>query len=85
MSNAEMLINAFMTSRLDYCNAMNGLASQYLIKLLLHYSPSCPLQSQNSGHLIIPRISKSTADSSKTLEESIERCSGGRHTLSVKI
>ncbi len=22
MSNAEMLINAFMTSRLDYCNAL---------------------------------------------------------------
>ncbi len=24
MSNAEMLINAFMTSRLDYCNALLG-------------------------------------------------------------
>ncbi len=24
MSNAEMLINAFMTSRLDYCNALFG-------------------------------------------------------------
>ncbi len=27
----------------------------------LHYSPPRPLRSQNSGHLIIPRISKSTA------------------------
>ncbi len=39
---------------------LNGLAPQYLSELLSHYSPSCPLQSQNSGHLIIPRISKST-------------------------
>ncbi len=30
-------------------------------ELLSHYSPSRPLRSQNSGHLIIPRISKSTA------------------------
>ncbi len=121
MSNAEILIHAFMTSRLDYCNALlggcsarlinklqmvqnaaarvltrtrkyehispvlstlhwlptkhridfkillitykalNGLAPQYLSELLSHYSPSRPLHSQNSGHLIIPRISKSTA------------------------
>ncbi len=121
MSNAEMLIHAFMTSRLDYCNALlggcsarlinklqmvqnaaarvltrtrkndhitpvrstllwlpikhridfkillitykalNGLAPQYLSKLLSHYSPPRPLRSQNSGLLIIPRISKSTA------------------------
>ncbi len=122
MSNAEMLIHAFMTSRLDYCNALldgcsarlintlqmvqnaaarvltrtrkydhispvmstlhwlpikhcidlkillitykalNGLAPQYLSKLLSHYSLPHLLRSQNSGHLIIPRISKSTAD-----------------------
>ncbi|KAI2643977.1 putative RNA-directed DNA polymerase from transposon BS [Labeo rohita] len=121
MSNAETLIHAFMTSRLDYCNALldgcsarlinklqlvqnaaarvltrtkkydhispvlstlhwlpikhridfkillitykalNGLAPQHLSELLSHYSPSCPLRSQNSGNLIIPRISKSTA------------------------
>ncbi len=121
MSNAEMLINAFMTSRLDYCNALlgdysaclinklkmvqnaaarvltrtrkydhispvlstlhwlpikhcidfkillitykalNDLAPQYLGELLSHYSHPRPLRSQNSGHLIIPRISKSTA------------------------
>ncbi len=120
MSNAEMIIHGFMTSRLDYCNALldgcsirfinklqmvqnaaarvltrtrkydhispvmstlhwlptncidfkillitfnalNGLAPQYLNKLLSHYSPPRPLRSQNSGHLIIPRISKSTA------------------------
>ncbi len=121
MSNAEILIHAFMTSRLDYCNALlggcsaglidklhmvqnavarvftrtwmydhispvmstlhwlpikhcidfkillntyktlNGLAPQYLSKLLSHYSPPRPLRSQNSVHLIIPRISKSTA------------------------
>ncbi len=40
--------------------ALNGLASQYLSELLLHYIAGC---SQNSGHLIIPRISKSTAGS----------------------
>ncbi len=43
--------------------ALNGLAPQYLSELLSHYSPSRPLRSQNSGHLIIPRISKSTAGS----------------------
>ncbi len=32
--------------------AQNGLAPQYLSELLLHYSPSRPLRSQNSGHLI---------------------------------
>ncbi len=121
MSNAEMLIHAFMTSRLDYCNglfggcsarlinklqmvqnasarvltstrkydhispvmstlhwlpikhcidfkillitykALSGLAPQYLSELLTHYSPPCLLRSQNSGRLIIPRISKLTA------------------------
>ncbi len=119
MSNAEMLIHAFMTSRLDLLggcsarlinklqlvqnavarvltitrkyehispvlsrlhwlpvehhidfiillityNALNGLAPQYLSELLSHYSPPHSLCSQNSGHLIIPRISKSTAGS----------------------
>ncbi len=123
MSIAEMLFNAFMTSRIDYCNALwggcsaclinklqivqnaaarvltrtrkydhispvlstlhwlpikhcidfkillitykalNGLAPQYLSELLSHYSPPCPLSFQNSGHLIIPKISKSTAGS----------------------
>ncbi len=41
--------------------ALNGLAPQYLSKLSLHYSSPHPLRSQNSGHLIIPRTSKSTA------------------------
>ncbi len=41
--------------------ALNGLAPQYLSEILSHYSPSRPLRSQNSGRLIIPRISKSTA------------------------
>ncbi len=40
--------------------ALNGSAPQYLSKLLSHYSPPRLLRSQNSGHLIIPRISKST-------------------------
>ncbi len=40
---------------------LNGLAPQYLSKLLAHYSPPRPQRSQNSGHLIIPRMSKSTA------------------------
>ncbi len=121
MSNDKMLIHAFMTSRLDYCNALlggcsahlinrlhmvqnaaawvltrtskydhispvlstlhwlpiknhidfkillilfkalNGLAPQYLSELLSHYSPPRLLRSQNSGHLIKPRKSKSTA------------------------
>ncbi len=34
MSNAEMLINAFMTSRLDYCNALVGGCSACLINKL---------------------------------------------------
>ncbi len=33
MSNAEMLINAFMTSRLDYCNALLGGCTARLNKL----------------------------------------------------
>ncbi len=33
MSNAEMLIHAFMTSRLDYCNALLGGCSACLNKL----------------------------------------------------
>ncbi len=121
VSNAERLIHAFMTLRLDYCNALlggcsarlinklqlvqnaaarvltrtrkydhiipvlstlhwlpikhcidfkillitykalNGLASQYLSELLSHYNSPHLLHSQNSGNLIIPRISKSTA------------------------
>ncbi len=40
---------------------MDGIAPQYLSKLLSHYSSPRPLRSQNSVHLIIPRISKSTA------------------------
>ncbi len=38
--------------------ALSGLALQYLSELLSHYSPPRPLHSQNSGHLIITRISK---------------------------
>ncbi len=34
MSNAEMFINAFMTSRLDYCNALLGGCSTCLINKL---------------------------------------------------
>ncbi len=34
MSNAEMLINAFMTSRLDYCNALlDGCSARLINKL----------------------------------------------------
>ncbi len=41
--------------------ALNGLAPQYLNQLSSHYRSPRPLRSQNSGHLIIPRISISTA------------------------
>ncbi len=34
MSNAEMLIHAFITSRLDYCNALLGGCSARLINKL---------------------------------------------------
>ncbi len=34
ISNAEMLINAFMTSRLDYCNALLGGCSVCLLNKL---------------------------------------------------
>ncbi len=34
MSNTEMLINAFMTSRLDYCNALLSGCSAHLINKL---------------------------------------------------
>ncbi len=34
MSNEEMLINAFMTSRLDYCNSLLGGYSARLINKL---------------------------------------------------
>ncbi len=34
MLNAEMLIHAFMTSRLDYCNALLGGCSARLINIL---------------------------------------------------
>ncbi len=34
MSNAEMLIHSFMTSRLDYCNALLGCCSACLINKL---------------------------------------------------
>nr|XP_055049551.1 uncharacterized protein LOC129435072 [Misgurnus anguillicaudatus] len=117
-SDAEKLIHAFMTSRIDYCNsllggchanqvnklqlvqnasarvltrskkydhispilaslhwlpvkyriqfkislitykALNGLAPSYLRELLSEYNPSRTLRSQNSGLLIIPRLSK---------------------------
>ena len=120
VSDAEKLVDAFMTSRLDYCNALlggcpaslinrlqivqnaaarvltrtrkydhitpilsslhwlpvkyridyklllltykalNGLAPMYLTSLLTRYNPSRSLRSQNSGLLVVPRISKST-------------------------
>ncbi len=41
--------------------ALNDLAPQYLREPLSHYSPPHLQQSQNSGHLIVSRISKSTA------------------------
>ncbi len=45
MSNAETLIHAFMTSRLDYCNALLGGCSERLINkktvLFLHYTYIC--------------------------------------------
>ncbi len=46
--------------------ALNGLAPQYLSEIFSHYSPPRPLRSQNSGNLIIPRISKSTVGGRST-------------------
>ncbi len=43
------------------CNDIHIVTCKYLRELFSHYSHSCLLRSQNSGHLIIPRISKSTA------------------------
>ncbi len=63
----EVLIIRPKTSvcnNLEHCLILDTVFNtQYLSELLLHYSPSCLLRSQNSGHLIIPRISKSTAGS----------------------
>ncbi len=50
--------------------ALNGLAPQYLSELISHYCPSCPLRSQNSGHLIIPRI-RGVASGGKRVTECI--------------
>ncbi len=120
VSDAEMFVHAFMTSRLDYCNALlggcpassinklqivqnaaarvltrsriydhitpiftvsalatyyvpyqlqniitaykalNDLAPAYLTNLLSRYNPTRSLRSQNSGHLVVIRIAKST-------------------------
>ncbi len=42
----------FVNAMLITYKALNGLAPQYLSELLSHSSPSRPLLSQNSGHLI---------------------------------
>ncbi len=128
VSNAEMLILAFMTSRLDYCNALlggcsarlinklqmvqnaaarvltrtrkydhispilstlhwlpikhridfkillitykalNGLAPQYLSKLLSHYSPPRLLRSQNSGTIYLTLFRRQTHSVSLNLD-----------------
>ena len=120
LPDAEKLIHAFVTSRLDYCNALyagynntclkslqliqnaaartltrtkkyehispilaslhwlpvksridfkillltykaiNGRAPEYIKDLLVPYNPPRPLRSQNTGLLVIPRISKTT-------------------------
>ncbi len=43
------------------CNDIHIVTCKYLSELFSHYSHSCLLRSKNSGYLIIPRISKSTA------------------------
>ncbi len=40
--------------------ALNGLAPAYLTSLLSCYNPTRSLRSQNSGLLVVPRITKST-------------------------
>jgi hypothetical protein len=41
--------------------ALHGLAPTYLFYLVLPYTPTCMLRSQDAGLLIVPRISKQTA------------------------
>ncbi|KAI5616355.1 hypothetical protein C0J50_24082, partial [Silurus asotus] len=73
ISDAEKLVHAFMTSRINYCNALldyklllltykalNCLAPIYLSSLLTLYNPPRSLRSQNYGLLVVPRIAKST-------------------------
>ena len=42
--------------------ALHGLAPTYLSDLVLPYIPTCTLRSQDAGLLIVPRISKQTAE-----------------------
>ncbi len=56
MSNAEMLIHAFMTSRLDYCNALLGGCSARLInKLQMVQNAAARVLTRNSkyDHMIL--------------------------------
>ncbi len=50
MSNAEMLIHTFMTSRLDYCNALLGGYSAHLINK--------PQMVQNAAARVLTRTRK---------------------------
>ncbi len=53
-SNAEMLIHAFMTSRLDYCNALLGGCSARLInklQLVQNAAPRVPARSHGNSYI----------------------------------
>ncbi|KAI5626977.1 hypothetical protein C0J50_13475, partial [Silurus asotus] len=75
IADAEKLDHAFMTPRIDYCNALLGgcpaslinklqlvqnAAARVLTSLLTCYNPPHSLRSQNSGLLVVPRIANST-------------------------
>ncbi len=70
--------------------ALNDLSPAYLTNLLSRYNPTRSLRSQNSGLLVVPRISKSTKGGRtfsylppKLWNSLPDNVRGSGHTLSV--
>ncbi|KAI5086756.1 hypothetical protein C0J45_23267, partial [Silurus meridionalis] len=57
LSSLHWLLLSFFELLLLTYKALNGLPPMFLSSLLTHYNPS---RSQNSGLLVVPRITKST-------------------------